>query len=124
METADELEVGARLLDAPSDEMIASAFAAELEAQRGLAREIGLADLAHTVALIEIGVIPREPGVKLLEALLVLHDNPDQLVLDPRRGDLYTNREAWLVEHTSATGWLGAGRARREATTIALHLVV
>jgi len=124
MATADVLEVGARLIDAPADEMIASAFAAELDAQRGLTREIGLADLAHSVALVEGGVIPRAPGAALLEALLALHDHPELLVLDPRRGDLYTNREGWLVERTDAAGWLGAGRARREATTIALHLVV
>jgi argininosuccinate lyase len=124
MATADVLEVGARLADAPSDELVASAFAAELDAQRCLAREIGLADLAHTVALVEGGVIPPEPGAALLAALVALHDQPEQLVLDPRRGDLYTNREAWLVERTTATGWLGAGRARREATTIALHLNV
>jgi argininosuccinate lyase len=124
MATADVLEVGARLAAAPSDELIASAFAAELAAQRDLAGAIGLADLAHTLALVEGGVIPREPGAALLAALLALHDGPEQLVLDPRRGDLYTNREAWLVERTPATGWLGAGRARREATTIALHLHV
>ncbi|HEY0476470.1 MAG TPA: lyase family protein [Kofleriaceae bacterium] len=124
MTSSDELEIGARLADAPSEEMIASAFAAELEAQRGLVAEIGLADLAHTVVLVEGGVIPLEPGAALLAALLALHDRPERLVLDPRRGDLYTNREAWLVEHTTAAGWLGAGRARREATTIALHLVM
>uniref|UniRef100_UPI000B35FC7C argininosuccinate lyase n=1 Tax=Crenothrix polyspora TaxID=360316 RepID=UPI000B35FC7C len=40
------------------------------------------------------------------------------------RGDIYTNREAWLAERTDAVGWLGAGRARREATTTAFILVM
>jgi len=124
MASADVLEVGARLAGAPAEELVGSAFAAELEAQRGLAREMGLADLAHTIALVEGGVIPAAPGGSLLAALLALHDRPDELTLDPARGDLHTNREAWLAERTDAAGWLGAGRARREATTVAFHLAV
>ena len=39
-------------------------------------------------------------------------------------GDLYTNREAWLATRTSAVGWLGVARARREALTTAYHLAL
>jgi argininosuccinate lyase len=120
----DPLEIGGRLLAPPARELIATAFAAELDAQRGLQRELGLADLAHTVALVEAGVIPRAPGAALLAALLELHDRPGALEPDPARGDLYTNREAWIGARTDAVGWLGAGRARREALVVALHLAL
>jgi argininosuccinate lyase len=119
----EALEIGARLGRPPSDAMVRTAFAAELDGQRALQRGMGLADLAHTVMLIEEGIAPLEPGSALLTALLTLHDGPE-LTLDPGLGDLYTNREAWLAARTTAVGWLGAGRARREATTIAWHLAV
>jgi argininosuccinate lyase len=118
------LEVGGRLAAPPAAELIAHAFAEELRHQQGLAEAMGLADIAHAIALIEAGTVPRAAGRELLAALVHLHEHPEALVLDAAHGDLYTNREAWLMARTEATGWLGAGRARREATTTALHLVV
>jgi len=123
-EAARVLEVGGRLAAPPGSELIARAFAEELRHQAGLAQAIGLVDLAHVLALIEAGTVPRPAGRELLAALLQLHESPAALDLRPALGDLYTNREAWLGARTAATGWLGAGRARREATTTALHLVV
>lgn len=119
----DPLEVGARLSRGPAARMVDTAFAMELDGQRDLQREIGLADLAHTVMSIESGVIPRESGRALLKVLLALQSGAE-LPLDAALGDLYTNREAWIAERTPAVGWLGAGRARREATTIAWQLAV
>ena len=118
------LEIGARLAAPPDPAMVSAAFAGELEGQKGLAAGMGLADLAHTVMLIEQGVIAKEPGAALLGALLELQRGPEGFTLDPALGDLYTNREAWISERTEAAGWLGAGRARREATTTAWHLAV
>ena len=44
---------------------------------------------------------------------------------DPRLGDGFANREAWLAGHDAeAAGWLCAGRARREGTTVAYHIAV
>lgn len=117
------LEIGARLSRAPASVLVETAFAAELEGQRALLSDIGLADLAHTVMLIEVGVVPPEAGGELLAALLALQADV-ALPLDPALGDVYTNREAWLTARTPTAGWLGAGRARREATTIAWHLAV
>lgn len=117
------LEVGARLREPPAPELLA-AFAGELDGQRGLVVEIGLADLAHTVMLVEQGLLPAAEGRPLLAALLELQRGPVDFKLDPAAGDLYTNREAWLWARTSATGWLGLGRARREATTTAWQLSV
>ena len=118
------LDIGVRIANRPAQSMVEAAFAGELEAERALAPEMGLADLAHTIMSIEAGIVPAAPGRTLLRALLELHDQPRLLALDPRLGDLYTNREAWLADRTEAAGWLGAGRARREATTVAYQLLV
>lgn len=118
------LEVGGRLAALPASELVAHAFAEELRNQRPLSEAMGYVDLAYTLALVESGNVPRAAGRALLAALHELHEHPSALSLDPSHGDLYTNREAWLMSRTSAAGWLGAGRARREAITTAFHLVV
>lgn len=112
------------LRDEPAEVLIRTAFADELDAQRALVEAISLVDLAHTMTLIECDVVPAIDGTRLLRALLALQAGPDDFVLDPAIGDLYTNRERWLLERDDAARWLGAGRARREATTTAYHLVV
>jgi argininosuccinate lyase len=113
------LGVGDRLYGSPAPDLVATAFAAELEQQDALFEGIGLADIAHTMMLIEVGIVPAAEGGTLLSFLLKLQQRPRDFLPDPALGDLYTNREAWLSARTAATGWLGAGRARREATTTA-----
>src|SRR5258706_2112195 len=121
---ARALEVGGRLAAPPARELVANAFAEELRHQVALGEAIGYVDLAYSLALFEARIVPRDAGRALLAGLLDLHRFPQALALDPAQGDLYTNREAWLLGRTPAAGWLGAGRARREATTTAFHLVV
>jgi argininosuccinate lyase len=116
--------VGSRLASGPAAELVQTAFARELADQLPLFRGMSLADIAHTIVLIETGVIPPVAGASLLEALLTLHEQPVDFVPVPENGDLYTNREAWLATHTSAVGWLGAGRARREATTTGFRIIL
>jgi argininosuccinate lyase len=118
------LEIGTRLKSAPSDRMISAVFAAELSQQAHLFEAMGLVDIAHTLIAIEVQTIPKAEGHQLLAQLLELQNNPDSFVMTAERGDIYTNREAWLAERTDATGWLGAGRARREATTTAFIVVM
>ncbi len=108
----------------PADILIRTAFADELDAQRALVDALSLVDLAHTIMLIECHVVPPAEGARLLQALVSLQAGPEDFVLDPAVGDLYTNRERWLLEREGAARWLGAGRARREATTTAYHLVI
>jgi argininosuccinate lyase len=118
------LEIGTRLKSPPSDKMVESAFANELSHQVQLFEAIGLVDIAHTIIAIELGTIPKSQGRLLLAQLLALQTKPPSFEMSPSRGDIYTNREAWLAERTEAVGWLGAGRARREATTTAFILVL
>ncbi len=87
---------------------------------------MSLADLAHAVMLVEIGLIPPEIGAKLLAVLLELHAIPAaEFPFDPARGDAYNNREYVLRQQApEVAGWLQVGRPRREVTTIAYLLVL
>ena len=101
----------------------------ELLRHEGTVREMDdnslvVADMAYTITGINTGIIPAREGSELLSKLLALHSGPDSYSPRAEAGDLYTNREAWLETQTPATGWLGAGRARREATTTAVALSV
>lgn len=117
------LEIGGRLKNAPSERLINAVFAAELSHQTHLFEALGLVDIAHTLCAIDVQTIPAKEGNELLAHLVELQSRPDTFSMTPDRGDIYTNREAWLAERTDATGWLGAGRARREAITTAFILV-
>ena len=113
-----------RLKSAPADSLVDSAFTNELRQQLGLFSAMGLVDLAYTITGINTGVIPAREGAELLAKLLELNSQPDSFTPGPEAGDLYTNREAWLRQQTDAAGWLGAGRARREATTSAFLVLL
>jgi argininosuccinate lyase len=118
------LEIGARLKGGPSDLLVNSVFAWELQHQQHLCDALGMADIAQTLAAFELRTIPDPEARALLAALLELQQKPDDFVPTPEYGDIYTNREAWLARRTEAVGWLGAGRARREAITTAFVLVM
>jgi argininosuccinate lyase len=123
-ENISVLGVGSRLTTGPAPELVQTAFARELADQSALFRGMSLADMAHTVMLIEAGIIPLAEGVALLNALLNLDEYPSDFIPTPAAGDLYTNREAWLAARTASVGWLGAGRARRESTTTGYRITV
>lgn len=118
------LEIGERLVEAPSRDLTTIAFARELKAQLGLAQAIGWVDLAHALSLAKAGLIPCASARSLIAALLELSTAPSSFAPKAEYGDLYTNREAWLAQRTPAAGWLGLARARREALTTAYHLVL
>jgi argininosuccinate lyase len=114
-----------RLTEPPADELIHTAYARETGDAAILYEGMSLADLAHVLELIDSTIIASGVGGKLLAALLQIHPTPPaDLAFDPARGDVYSNREVYLKTLTSATGWLSAGRARREATTVAYRIAV
>lgn len=119
----DVLEIGGRLNHQPSKILIDQVFATELQQQLKLFEPIGWVDLAFTLVSIESEMIPRADGCELIGKLLELQECASTFCPIPERGDLYTNREAWLSERTHTVGWLGAGRARREATTTAFLIL-
>ena len=120
-----QLGVGARLAEPPSAVLIES-FGEEMAYAPFLYEGLSWADLAHVCMLIETGIVPAEPGRRLLEELVALHDGGLAVVqVEAKWGDLYNNRDAELRRRLgSDAGWLHAGRARREALTLGwlLHL--
>ena len=114
-----------RLSEAAAPELIHTAYARERADTAILYAGMSRADLAHVVMLIEAGAIPRKAGGLLLHALLAAHPSPPlDFARDPAIGDLYSNREAYLAMFTPHAGYLSAGRARREAITIAYRIAV
>lgn len=115
---------GARLRESPAPELMEASFARELADAPILHRGLGLADLAHVVALDEAGVIPPDSAKRLLRELLCLdelavEDFPMSRALE----DVYSNREAWVrARDAEAAGWMGAGRPRREPATVAYRI--
>ena len=114
-----------RLKDPPARALVDTAYARETGDAAILYAGMSLADLAHVLELIEAQVVPPAVGGELLAALLDIHPAPPlDFGLDPARGDLYSNREAYLRMLGAPVGWLSAGRARREATTIGYRIAV
>jgi len=114
-----------RLSTPPAEILVTTAYAREIFDAPILFDGMALADVAHVAELIEAGIVPRDIGARLLDALLGLCDEPPaDFKPDPARGDLYSNRVEYLRGAGAPVGWLSLGRARREATTIAYRIAV
>src|SRR3954468_643713 len=125
MTETDELGRGGRLRGGAAGELVAAAYAAESAHGPRLAPGLSLADLAHAVALVEGGDVAGDDAKALLRGLLELHAIPgDEFPWDPSLGDAFNAREAELERRVgkTASGWLSAGRPRREAFRVALRL--
>jgi argininosuccinate lyase len=115
------LGAGARITRGPAPELVEAGYALELADAPLLARGLGLADIAHVLAL---DAIPAGDRRALLDALVALLDD-DVGEVDERYGDLVNVRERVLEERIgSAAGWLNAGRTRREAGRIAFRIAL
>jgi argininosuccinate lyase len=121
----DYLGSGGRLAAGPAPELVAAGFAAEVADGVRLAHGLSLSDIAHAVALSESGAIGPEIARPLADALLELHAIPPaEFPWDPEAGDAFNSRERELRRRAGApvSGWLSAGRPRREALRVALRL--
>src|SRR5581483_8850081 len=104
--------------------LIESAYWFETNDAPLLHHALTLADLAYILHLDEQNLIPHLAAQELLRALLELDQDP-QFSYNPQYGDAFTNRERWLDGRApSAVGYLAAGRARRESTSVAFRLVL
>lgn len=125
-DSSPDLGRSARLAGGPSDELVAAGHRAEVADGVRLATAMSLSDIAHSVVMIEGGAIDDERGARLLGGLLDLHAiPPEEFPWDPSRGDAFNSREHELRRRigADASGWLTAGRPRREAFRVALRLV-
>ena len=120
------LGVGARLKEAPAEEMLDAAFAHEITDGPVLYRAMSLTDIAYAVMLCETNIVPHEDRAPLMRGLLALHAIPaDAFPYDAAQGDIYQNREHRLQDLAErGSGWLRAGRARRESSTVGYVITV
>ena len=124
--SAENLGRTGRLSGGAASELIEAGHRVEIAQAVPLAPALSLADLAHAVALIEVGAVDGQLAAGLLLGLLELHAiPPSEFPWDPERGDAFNSREHELRRRVgpAASGWLTAGRPRREAFRVALRLV-
>jgi argininosuccinate lyase len=114
------LGAGGPIKRGPAPELVEAGYELELADAPLLARGLGLADLAHVIAL---DAIPADDRRALLGALTELLDS--EIEIDSRYGDLANVRERELERRIgAAAGWLNAGRPRREAGRIAFRIAL
>ena len=118
------LGLGGRLERAAGEELVAAGFATEMADAHLLHDGFALADLAHTLALDDLGVLPPDDAEVLLDALLEVAAIPAaEFPYDPGYGDPWNSRERWLELRAGArAGWLTVGRPRREAARVAFRI--
>ena len=122
----ENLGRSARLAGDAAPELVAAGHGVEIAQAGPLAAALSTADLAHAVALSEGGAIDVPTAAALIGGLLDLDAIPaDQFPWDATRGDAFNSREHELRRRVgpAASGWLTAGRPRREAFRVALRLV-
>lgn len=117
---------GARLKESAAQELIDSAYEHDCEDADLLLPWLHYADLAHVIMLIEERVIPSDSAQILLTGLIKQLDTPiNEFPIRKDLGDVYNSKDANLKKLIgSESGWLHAGRARREAVNIAYLLQV
>lgn len=118
------LGLGSRLESGPSELLVQTGFSAETGQAGYLHYWLGVADLAHVLALRDAGAVPEESGRRLLAALLsLLEQDAAEAGYDPRHGDAYNSREYLLRDRLGDdAGWLSLGRTRREAGRVSYYL--
>ena len=125
--TPDEPEflgLGGRLESAAAEELVKAGFAMEMADAHLLHDAFTLADLAHVLALDDLGFLRAEDVDALLAALLEMASvPPEEFPYDAAYGDPWNSRERRLEALAGArAGWLTLGRPRREAARVALRI--
>ena len=126
MTDVSDVSGAAAVTGAPARELIESGFALENADAPLLHRGLNLADIAHVIDLRGRRVVPEEAARKLLALLLEVYDTPaEDFPYDPSHGEAYNSREYYFASRLGdVAGWLHAGRPRREATRLALRLLL
>jgi argininosuccinate lyase len=116
----------ARISSGPAPELVEAGYALELADAPLLHRGLGLADLAHVLALHDGGILPTAHTETLIPVLLEVLDTPAaDFPYRAEYGDAYNSRERELERRLGpVAGWLHTGRTRREAGRIAFRLAL
>ena len=111
---------------APAQSLIDAGFATEIADAPFLHHGLNLADMAHVLDLDGRRLVPRDALRDLARVLLEAHETPAKdFPYDPAFGEIYNCREKHFSEAIGdASGWLHAGRPRREAARVAIRLTL
>jgi len=111
---------------APAQALIDAGFATEIADAPFLHHGLNLADMAHVLDLQDRGFVPQDALRDLARVLLEAHETrPEDFPYNPAFGETYNCREKHFSETIGdASGWLHAGRPRREAARVAIRLVL
>ncbi|MGH9038717.1 MAG: lyase family protein [Acidimicrobiia bacterium] len=120
------LGMGGRLSSGPAPELVAAGFALEMAEAPSLHAGFALADIAHTLCLVDAGVLGGPDSTALLGALVEMAAMPaEKFPYEAAFGDPWNSRERVLEELAGpVAGWLWVGRPRREAARVALRLAL
>ena len=105
-------------------ELVEAAFAYEIATAEVLHDGLNVADMAHVVQQLDVGIIPRPEAARLATVLLAADAVPAaEFGYDAALGEPYNSRERVFTDAIGdAAGWLHVGRPRREATRVAFRL--
>jgi len=126
---SDELNflgLGGRLGAAAGEELVKAGFTMEMADAHLLHDGFALADLAHVLALSDLGVLAPDDAAALLQALLDMAAIPaSEFPYDPAYGDPWNSRERRLEAVAGPrAGWMTVGRPRREAARVAMRIAL
>jgi argininosuccinate lyase len=117
---------GGRLKKAAHPLLVNSAYKHDCEDGAILMAGLVEANIAHLLVLQKADLLSKKDGKAICKALIDLRKTEwENLTLNPEYGDIYNNFDVLLSEKVgSISGWLHAGRPRREAVNIAFLLTL
>ncbi len=114
-EHKDMLLAEARLSSPPSEQFLRHYHVPGLAREKRQLKDHMAVDLAHTVMLVEQGILARDQGATILKALMEFRDlPPDAFPIDPLRGSFLLQVEAFLSQRIGedTAGRMHTGRSR------------
>ena len=114
-EHKDMLLAEARLSSPPSEQFLRHYHVPGLAREKRQLKDHMAVDLAHTVMLVEQGILARDQGAAILKALMEFRDlPPDAFPIDPLRGSFLLQVEAFLSQRVGedTAGRMHTGRSR------------
>ena len=114
-EHKDMLLAEARLSSPPSEQFLRHYHVPGLAREKRQLTDHMAVDLAHTVMLVEQGILARDQGATILKALMEFRDlPPDAFPIDPLRGSFLLQVEAFLSQRIGedTAGRMHTGRSR------------
>ncbi len=99
-------------------------FTSSLETDKEIVSEVIEVFEAHVKALINSKVIPEELGVKVLNSLSKLREDPTQVFMNPAE-DVFEALETYLISRLGKEAfWISVGRSRNDHISAVLRIKV